>query len=73
MLTAGFKCAPETTHRKYRDRHRESPTRGNADPAAGVSLGFGENNIGNDAVAKQDEESRADDFGEIRMHAGMRG
>ena len=50
-------------------RHRDAPAGGDDDPAAVLPLGSFEHDVGDDAVAEQDEHHRADGFREKGLHA----
>ena len=50
-------------------RNGERPPRRDRDPATPISLGFGQHHVGDDAVAKQNEQGGTDEFSDVRFHA----
>jgi hypothetical protein len=50
------------------DHHRQTPARGDNDPATTLALGFVEQHIGHDAVAEKDEQRGADKFRQVGIH-----
>lgn len=50
------------------DEHGHAPAPGDDDPSRILSLGAGEDDVGNHPVAEKNENGRTDDFAEKRVH-----
>ena len=54
-----------------RERDRESPAGGDDDPAALVPLGAAQDDVGDHAVAEDDQDHRADELRHERLHRDL--
>src|SRR5205823_4475852 len=50
------------------DKYRHAPAEGDDDPPTAVAFGARQHDVGDDAVAEDDQDRGADDFGEEGMH-----
>ena len=65
--------ATEVIGTKRTHKHGDTPTGIDQHPAAAVSFGSRQDNIGNNPVSKQNKHHRSDDFGGERRHEQARG